>query len=87
MRYTEVHDAVDRSCNVSEKSRNLEVSTPLTSAAGHRLCLYLGGCAREVREFHQCKHWARTLHSARDPERWSQAAFPYMGEGGHGTAE
>ena len=100
-----------------EKSRQLDVSPPLTSAAGHRLCLYLGGCAEEVREllyspimslvgarvssagllmtvltecallirmhcrsFHQSKHWARTVHSARDPESWRQDAFPYMGE-------
>ena len=47
---TEVHDEVDRFRGVPKESRQLDVSTPLTSAARHLRGLDLGGCVEEVRE-------------------------------------
>jgi hypothetical protein len=48
--HTEVYDEVERSLNVSEISLQLDVSTPLTPAPGHLLCLYLGqpGCVKQI---------------------------------------
>ncbi len=52
MCYTKVHDETDRPHNVSEKSHQLNVYTPLTLPMGHLVCLHhLGGCVEEVREF------------------------------------
>ena len=46
VRYTEVHDDVDsRPSCIREVSRQIDVSTPLTSDAVHVRCRYLGGCA------------------------------------------
>ena len=53
---TEVHDEVDRSRGVRKESRQLDVSTSLTSAAGHPRDLYLGGCVEEV-----CASWSSMI--------------------------
>ena len=50
MRYAKVHDEVDRPRGVHEESRQLDVSTPLTSAVGHLSCRYLSRCADEICE-------------------------------------
>ena len=50
VRDTEVYGEVDRPRGVREESRQLDVSTPLTSAVGHLSCRYLSRCADEVCE-------------------------------------
>ena len=51
VRDAEIHDEVDRRARgVHKESSQLDISTPLTPAAGHLRCLDLGDCAEEVRK-------------------------------------
>jgi hypothetical protein len=44
----EIQYEVDRSRSVRQVSRQRDVSTPLTRAPGHLLCLHVAGCAKKV---------------------------------------